>query len=233
MRQVQDFSSEVRFCEFDLIGQYLSQEIMWKIEMAFSQDHPEYFWTTQYLSISRENDVTSIVYQDIDRDVLESTFGELNDVANNIIAAIPSGASEYEKARYIYDYILDTVAFDYNAQYGQDIRGVFLENEAVCNSYAYAFKFLCDKVGVKCVIVTGYSDNGSGKTNHAWNAIQISGNWYWIDTTWGDTTGAADYYFCMTDKEIFRTHELFEQACDIALESSLSFKLPSCSSSAF
>ena len=53
-----------------------------------------------------------------------------------------------------------------------------------------AFKLLCDHLGLKCIYVTGKSikngiieEDGAG---HAWNAINIEGEWYQFDITWNN-----------------------------------------------
>lgn len=51
----------------------------------------------------------------------------------------------------------------------------------VCEGISKAFKYLCDKVGIKSGIVIG---NVKGEVAaHAWNQICIEGAWYNIDVT--------------------------------------------------
>lgn len=49
----------------------------------------------------------------------------------------------------------------------------------VCQGYSYAFKMICDELGIPCTV-------GSGD-GHMWNYVQTEdGNWYAIDATWND-----------------------------------------------
>lgn len=53
----------------------------------------------------------------------------------------------------------------------------------VCEGYARAFKVLCDRVEIPCVLVDG--DAGGP---HMWNYTQIDNLWYGVDVTWNDPT---------------------------------------------
>lgn len=58
--------------------------------------------------------------------------------------------------------------------------GILCKKVGVCQSYAYTFKLLCYEAGVDSVVLTGYLDK---TLPHAWNAVKLDNNWYWIDTT--------------------------------------------------
>lgn len=72
----------------------------------------------------------------------------------------------------------------------------------VCESYARAFKMLCDYVGIPCVLVDGVAYNGAGSENHMWNYAEAEGKWYAVDCTWNDplggNAGAVSGYECET-----------------------------------
>ena len=48
--------------------------------------------------------------------------------------------------------------------------------------YAGATKYLLDRAGVDCIWVTGTGGGGP----HAWNIVKCDGQYYYVDTTWGD-----------------------------------------------
>lgn len=60
----------------------------------------------------------------------------------------------------------------------------------VCEGYAKAFKVLCDRLNIACVMVTGSTYNGPENDlgYHAWNSFRIDGVWYGADITWNDPT---------------------------------------------
>lgn len=55
-------------------------------------------------------------------------------------------------------------------------------SDAVCQGYAAAYSALLNAVGIPNYVVSGSVPNGS----HAWNAVQLNGQWYYIDPTWND-----------------------------------------------
>ena len=66
-------------------------------------------------------------------------------------------------------------------------------NGPVCEGYARAFKVLCDRAGVPCVLVDGNarsSQSGAGEA-HMWNYVQIGDEWYAVDVTWNDPVGGG------------------------------------------
>ncbi|MCC8073324.1 MAG: hypothetical protein LIO62_04285, partial [Clostridiales bacterium] len=53
---------------------------------------------------------------------------------------------------------------------------------SVCDGYTYVFYYLCKLNGIDCRIVKGdYTDDRSDP--HAWNTVELGGNWYYIDST--------------------------------------------------
>lgn len=76
-----------------------------------------------------------------------------------------------------------------------DIEGAIFEKEAVCEGYALAYKYYMNRLEIPCKIVSGTSNGQS----HAWNQIQLNGNWYMVDPTWDDVANSHDVkhqYFC-------------------------------------
>lgn len=64
--------------------------------------------------------------------------------------------------------------------------------QTVCAGYSAAFKLLCDRKSIPCVIVSGKATAGAGQSvgsdgGHAWNYVQMDdGKWYAVDATWND-----------------------------------------------
>lgn len=58
----------------------------------------------------------------------------------------------------------------------------------VCEAYARAFKVLCDKSAIPCVLVDGRAKNSTSSEGeaHMWNYVQLDNEWYAVDVTWND-----------------------------------------------
>lgn len=61
----------------------------------------------------------------------------------------------------------------------------------VCDGYSRAFKVLCDRLDIPCVLVDGYAKVRADSAGqfHMWNSAQMAdGQWYGVDVTWNDPT---------------------------------------------
>lgn len=101
------------------------------------------------------------------------------------LAQIPAGASDFDKARILHDYLVLNCAYDEENYYAGTIPavsysayGALVNHVAVCNGYTLAYQKLCQAAGLECQVVHG--------VNHAWNVVMIDGQWYHVDTTWDD-----------------------------------------------
>ncbi|MFE3867256.1 transglutaminase domain-containing protein [Flavobacterium sp. LS2P90] len=67
------------------------------------------------------------------------------------------------------------------------IKNILKTRKGVCSDYTEIFNDLANKVGIKAVIVSGYTkQNGAIDTiSHAWCAAKINNRWYLFDPTWG------------------------------------------------
>lgn len=145
--------------------------------------------------------------------------------AAELLAGIGMQDSEYEKAKYVFEILVQNVDYDTRAENNQNIISVFLNRATVCQGYACATQYLLRNLGMQSAIVTGIA-NGEA---HAWNLVRINGNYYYMDTTWGNsryldgTSQVEKYvnynYLAVTTEEIIRTHRI-----DTA------FPLPECTS---
>ena len=105
--------------------------------------------------------------------------------------------SDLQKARAIYDWLILNVYYDNNVAYGNlpqaaykynafYIEGV-LNGAAVCDGLSKAYSAMCAIEGIDCVRITGKKkDAGAQDAGHAWNKIQLMGQWYLTDATWGN-----------------------------------------------
>ena len=113
-----------------------------------------------------------------------------------------------------YETIVDQVEYEAEAPDGQNIYSVLVNRRSVCAGYAKATQYLLERLGVFCTYVTGETREGE---SHAWNLVLCEGDYYYVDTTWGDPVfqseegeeqqGYINYdYLCCSEEELFRTH---------------------------
>ncbi len=68
---------------------------------------------------------------------------------------------------------------------------VLKKRKAICQGYSDLFTAMCDYIGIRSYVVTGYSKSGNYepgdiliREDHAWNAVKMNGSWYLLDLTW-------------------------------------------------
>jgi len=66
----------------------------------------------------------------------------------------------------------------------QDWKSVLKEGTAVCNGYSNLMQYFCYKLGIKCDWISNAEDM-IFVPGHAWNIVEINGEHYHLDATWG------------------------------------------------
>lgn len=71
--------------------------------------------------------------------------------------------------------------------------GALVEGKTACYGYSRLFLEVMERLNIPCKIVIA-EDSGLG-VGHAWNVVELDGNWYHVDLTWDDPTGCPTYGF--------------------------------------
>ncbi|WP_036610425.1 transglutaminase domain-containing protein [Oribacterium sp. P6A1] len=183
-------------------------------------DHPEIFYSSgiHYTQELINGTVTSIKVRgqySMDEETAASYEASMVPVIQSILVNVPgyvdgTETSDYEKIKYIYDYIIENTEYVPGSDENQNIVSVLLNHRSVCNGYAKTFQYLSQQLGIPAVLVTGYAEGGL----HAWNAVLMDGAWYQFDVTFGDsqissekTSSFTNYaYFGLTDQQMNVNH---------------------------
>ena len=116
---------------------------------------------------------------------------------------ITDGMTDYEKEKAVYDWQQKWVTYgeeDLNpisaATDNYTPYGVLRSHNAICVGNATTFKLFMDALNIPCKIIHS-TENGE----HAWNVVQLDGEWYHVDVTFdGGTASRAGYaYFNVPD----------------------------------
>lgn len=181
---------------------------------ALLADKPEYYFVRGNSNLYEKSDsgeqVARFDFRYIyDQDQYEAKNAKMERIFLTIKKSLPKKASDFEKAKAVYDYLIGHCEYDYsytgnslnetktNASYAD---GALLEKKAVCSGYSRAFKWMMDRFSIPCMCVAN--------SEHEWNIVKIEGDCYHIDVTWADVEdNPGDRYFCVTDAEIYQDRE--------------------------
>lgn len=165
---------------------------------------------SRYISV--DYDYNWLIRDTFDPEYMNSYIDEINTVCDEIISRMPNGtcAEKYEflgreicKMTEYGENDTDNVPkeeVDWSYAY---MNGPLLYGKAICQGYAYAYMYLCNRAGLWCHTVSGGV--------HCWNIVKLEdGSTYHVDLTWGDTGNDFDRYFLLTQEELEVDHTLYE-----------------------
>ena len=190
--------------------------------IAVYNDSPELFWidtsySYKYLISGKIAQVT-LNYNSTANDIDSSKY-LFNQATNKIISQANSYSNNYEKEKFVHDYILEKNVYDIDNELNQSAYSAIVNGKTVCAGYSRAFQYIMNKLNITTYYVTGTSQG----ENHAWNIIKLGNGYYNIDLTWDDGKIITYKYFNKTDSEFSSTHERSEK----------SLNLPSCNATIY
>ena len=196
--------------------------------IAIMSDYGGLFWVDGY-TIRQYSDV----FENVQRTevILEYTMSEeqkevyqakVDEKVEEYLSGISPNDSDYDKALYVYEALINNVDYLTTASENQNILSVFLYSKTVCRGYSCAFSYLMAQLDIPCIIVSGTALGES----HAWNIVLLDGEYYCMDVTFGNSLYLSSQderfvnygYFAMTDEECDREHT-----------ADMPFELPGCS----
>ena len=116
--------------------------------------------------------------------------------------------TDLEKVFYVHEWLVQNIAYDRehlsdDVKDDHNLRGALLEGTAVCDGYAKTYALTLRKLGITGVLVT------SKDIGHAWNMVELDGNWYQVDCTWDDPVDGSDQLgYCMHKHLLCTTEEM-------------------------
>ena len=198
-------------------------------------DFPLVFWTDgRATSTTIEETLFSDGFTVVEVDYLytlderKQKEAEIKSAAESILNTVPAEYGEYDKIKYIYEYLVNQIDYVEDAPDNQNIYSALVGNRTVCAGYAKATQYLLNELGIYCTFVTGTATNEEGTQPHGWNIVRCNDKYYYVDTTWADPyfmegqveTDEVSYdYLCCSEAVLEKTHVLDE-----------GYELPACTS---
>ena len=184
----------------ELLGEYYQSAIE-----AYTYDNAEVFYlsprkmylnietttrggnSTYNVYINAGNEANYLAEEFSSKEEINQAMAQIEQVKNQILQN--KTENTYDDIKMVHDYLVDSISYDSSLSKENiyNIYGALVNRECVCEGYARAFKYLLDELDIPCVMVIGTGTNSQGETeNHAWNYVQLNGNWYAVDSTWDD-----------------------------------------------
>ncbi len=119
--------------------------------------------------------------------------------------------AETEKARSLYIWVTRYLSYDHAAsnrgkRLNQSVGDILRRRRGTCFDYAQLYEALCRTAGLTCRMISGYARPKLDASvrlqepDHAWNAVQLDGEWRLLDATWSNakdewsSTYGRDYF---------------------------------------
>lgn len=126
----------------------------------------------------------------------------------------------------IHDWIAEKITYDVilaakDRRPPETWEGTLQKGSTVCSGYSRLFQKMCELAGFRCEFIAGYSrgielegPDSLLEEDHAWNAVEIDGEWHLVDVTWaaGSVSGTefkrqfSHNYFFLPPREFLHTH---------------------------
>lgn len=123
-----------------------------RVYHAVLMDHPELFWVHNRKSVykttfSDGNYCTFSPGYSYTEEEIEEIQKAAENACQEVSALLPEGADDYEKAKTVYTYLINTAEYQ-ESEDDQSMAGIFWKKQAVCAGYAGAAQYLLEYLGV-------------------------------------------------------------------------------------
>lgn len=159
---------------------------------------PEMWNVNEKISVEQKGSKASKIiitydYSNADKIKMQT---EIDEKVTEIAATASKLNSDYDKAKFVYDYLIDNYDYDFTYSNLKEYE-LFIYGTGVCSAFSLAYKDILQELNIPCEIVV------SQEMAHQWNIIQLDGEWYNVDVTWGDMYGNSYKSSCFAKSDLF------------------------------
>ena len=152
-------------------------------------------------------------YKKVRFSAFNDQYPSVYEVASDIVSQCRAEGitGDYETALWLHDWL--TYNADYDQTYGHyHADGVLCCGFGVCDSYAKAYYLLLKEAGIGVDRINNI--------DHAWNVVELGGEWYYVDCTWDDNGyGMEHHQYCFVPEEILSVDHPFTYDSDYVCNS--------------
>ena len=172
----------------------LDTDLLGRVFLYVLYDHPEIFYVTgyNYSKYTSGDELKAIALSGkyiFTPEEKIAYLAAIDDYSSRFLATYkgvyPEGADDYHKVKFVYEYVIGTTEYVKDSPNNQNILSVMLNGASVCQGYAKTTQYLLSLLGVEATFVVGTTSKDS---YHAWNLVKADGEYYYVDSTWGDAS---------------------------------------------
>ena len=155
-------------------------------------EHPELFYVEAEYKYSCAETAVNAIYPGYNTSYGPAEEERFRAVCDEILGQLEPGWSDLQKLLFLHDYIVTHVEYD-NSLSRYNAYNALVEHSAVCQGYSLSFSYLGRQAGLDIRYVT------SNTIVHAWNAVWLDGELFYIDCTWDDPSNGWYEGYCTHD----------------------------------
>ena len=174
---------------------------------AVTADNPYLVWLYNYSNgvVDKKKGIKSINFT-YDSALVKDRAGTvqlIDDYLKPMLDKASKMSTDIDKVKFVHDWLIYNVndgskksSSGSTNLYYHKVYAAVVEKQGVCESYANAFTYCMQKLGIQCTMLAGTTWSGGA---HCWNLVKVGGDWYECDVYWDDviTKSETDYtYTC-------------------------------------
>ncbi len=177
-----NWSTYIDISDYGLLEEDLSV-VYWSVVNM----NPEFFYVDSTVGYYSSGDYVTALVPAYESQYTTEHVAIFNQKVDEIIAGVDESWPEIQKILYLHDYLVTHA--DYDLTYSNyNAYNALVEGSAVCQGYALATVCLLKEVEVDVDLIT------SRNLNHAWNLIEVDGEYFYTDATWDDPSNIGGTY---------------------------------------
>ncbi len=187
-----------------------------KIFQNVLDDHPEIYYVNSEYQYIDGKQFMFIPKFDMKQDKVKTTNRAVTEKTKEVLKTASQQNDDVDKAKVLYDYIVETVEYKEHSELDQKMTSALLDQQSVCAGYARAYQYLLHQVNIPCAYITGdtiiETEDKPGYDGHAWNMLEVNGDYYYSDPTWGDADDedmehTCYGYFLMNSTDMLKIYQ--------------------------
>lgn len=184
------------------------EDLLYEIIELVSYDHPEFYYysgSSIYNGAKKSELIIGYINEEESQKAIKK---QLKSTLKEVYQRIPENATDFDKIKCVYDYMIERCEYVDGAKNNQNILSSLVSNQTVCAGYAKGIQYILNDMDIPCAYIVGTIINPDAGENssHAWNMVELNGTYYYLDATWGDVVEYAPHtcyaYFLMSQDEM-------------------------------